>query len=111
MRFQDLKRDSEVLLLKKSLYGQVGAPKMWHDKLKAGLEDQGFTATKADPCLFIGKRVICISYVDDCLWFARKRSDIDAVLKSFEEDGDKHNWEMRVEGSVSECLEIKVSPQ
>ena len=41
---------------------------------------------------------------------ARKRSDIDAVLKSFEEDGDKHNWEMRVESTVSEYLGIKVTP-
>ena len=84
---------------------------MWYDKLRAALQDQGFKATKADPCLFIGKKVICISYVDDCLWFAMKYLDIDAVLKSFKEDGDQHNWEMRVEGTVSEYLGIKVTPQ
>ena len=38
-RVPGFKRDSEVLLLKKSLYGQVDASKMWYDKLKAGLED------------------------------------------------------------------------
>ena len=84
---------------------------MWYDKLRAGLQDRGFKATKADPCLFIGKKVICISYVDGCLWFTRKWSDIDAVLKSFQEDGDQHNWEMRVEGTVFEYLGIKVTPQ
>ena len=30
-----------VLKLNKSLYGQVDAPKMWYDKLKAGLEARG----------------------------------------------------------------------
>ena len=56
-----------VLKLNKSLYGQADAPRMWYDKLRAGLEARGFTACKADPCLFISKKVVCIVYVDDCL--------------------------------------------
>ena len=56
-----------VLKLNKSLYGQVDAPRMWYDKLRAGLETRGFTACKADPCLFNSKKVIRICYVDDCL--------------------------------------------
>ena len=99
-----------VLKLNKSLYGQVDAPKMWYDKLRAGLEERGFTACKADPCLFISKKVICVSYVDDCLWFAKDSKDIDAVLKSFESDGDKYNWEMTEGGSVEEFLGIKITP-
>eukprot|EP00957_Ditylum_brightwellii_P071430 5430229-Ditylum_brightwellii.AAC.1 len=30
-------------------------------------------------------------------WFARDSKDIDDVLKSFKEDGDKYNWEMTEE--------------
>eukprot|EP00957_Ditylum_brightwellii_P086118 6552515-Ditylum_brightwellii.AAC.1 len=39
----------KVLKFNKSLYGQAGAPRMWYDKLRAGLEARGFTACKDDP--------------------------------------------------------------
>eukprot|EP00957_Ditylum_brightwellii_P003688 279726-Ditylum_brightwellii.AAC.1 len=84
----------KVLKLNKSLYGQADTLRMWYDKLRAVLEARGFTACKADPCLFNSNKVLCIIYVGDCLWFARDSKDIDAFLKSFKEDGDKYNWEM-----------------
>eukprot|EP00957_Ditylum_brightwellii_P153174 11658913-Ditylum_brightwellii.AAC.1 len=80
---------------------------MWYDKLRASLEARGFTACNADPCVFISKKVVCIVYVDDCIWFARDSKDIDDVLKSFKEDGNKYNWEMTEGGSVEEFLGIK----
>eukprot|EP00957_Ditylum_brightwellii_P006810 516140-Ditylum_brightwellii.AAC.1 len=80
-----------ILKLDKNLYGQADAPRMWYDKLRAGLETRGFTTCKADPYLFISKKVICICYVDNCLWFATEAKAIDAVLQSFKEDGDKYN--------------------
>ena len=102
-------KSKTVLRLKKSLYGQVDALKMWCNKLKKGLEARKLFPCKAVTCLFIGKKVICISYVDDCLWFARKESDIDDLLKSFEDDGVKHNWEMKIGGSVEEYLGITIT--
>eukprot|EP00957_Ditylum_brightwellii_P031325 2374486-Ditylum_brightwellii.AAC.1 len=82
---------------------------MWYDKLRASLEARRDTACNADPRLFISKKVVCIIYVDDCLWFGRDIKDIDVVLKSFKEDGDKYNWEMTEGGSVEKFLGIKVS--
>jgi hypothetical protein len=32
------------------------------------------------------------------------------VLKSFDDDGDEFNWEMTIEGSVMEFLEIEMTP-
>eukprot|EP00957_Ditylum_brightwellii_P111471 8502383-Ditylum_brightwellii.AAC.1 len=72
----------KVLKLNKNLYGQADAPRIWYDKLRAGLEARGFTACKAGPYLFISKK------------FTRDSKDIDDVLKSFNEGGDKYNWEM-----------------
>eukprot|EP00957_Ditylum_brightwellii_P055333 4193798-Ditylum_brightwellii.AAC.1 len=43
--------------LNNSLYGQTDAPRMWYDKLRAGLEARRFTACRADPCLFISKKL------------------------------------------------------
>jgi len=102
-------KKGSVLRLKKSLYGQVDAPRMWYEKLKKGPMDRGFVPSEADPCLFISPKVICISYVDDCLWFAKKQKYIDEVLQSFRDDSNKYNWEMREEGLVAEYLGIKIS--
>ena len=100
--------DDIVLKLNKSLYGQAESPRLWYEKLKKGLEDRGFVMSKVDPCLFISKDIVCICYVDDCLFFAHKQEKLDELLKSFKEDGDEYNWELKVEGSVSEYLGIEI---
>eukprot|EP00957_Ditylum_brightwellii_P071751 5454229-Ditylum_brightwellii.AAC.1 len=82
---------------------------MWYDKLRAGLEARKFIACKADPCLFISKKLVCICYADDCIWFAKNSRDIDAILKSFKEDEDKYSWELIEGDSVEEFLGIKVN--
>ena len=46
-----------------------------------------FVASKVNPCLFMSKTVICVVYLDDCLFWARSKSDIDNIMKSFKEDG------------------------
>jgi hypothetical protein len=86
-----------VLMLNKSLYGQAEAPRLWYEKLRKGLEDRGFKVSRVDPCLFHSKKVIVVSYVDDCLLFAKDKADIDALIQSFKDDGDEFNWEMKVE--------------
>ena len=83
--------DDIVLKLNKSLYGQAESPRLWYEKLKKGLKDRGFVMSKVDPCLFISKDIVCICYVDDCLFFAHKQEKLDELLKSFKEDGDEYN--------------------
>ena len=48
---------------------------------------------KVDPCLFMYNTVICVVYVDDCLFWERSQYDIDNVMKSFKEYGPSQNWE------------------
>ena len=45
--------------------------------------ERGFVMSKVDPCLFMSKTVICVLYVDDCLFWERSQSDIDNIMKSF----------------------------
>ena len=78
-----------ILKLNKSLYGQAEGPRLWYEKLKAGLEARRFTASVVDPCLFISPKIICVQYVDNCLWFYRDKKDLDDLLKTFVDDGDK----------------------
>ena len=63
---------------------------------------------KVDPCLFMSKTVICVLYVDDCIFWARSQSDIDNVMESFKEDGTSYNWEHSKGESVSEFLGIDI---
>ena len=80
-----------VLRLKKNLYGQTKAAHLCYEKLRIFLLERGFVMIKVDPCLFMSKTVICVVYVDDCLFWERSQSDIDNVMKSLKEDGPSYN--------------------
>ena len=62
-------------------------------KFAKWLLDRSFVMSKLDTCLFISKTVICVVYVDDCLFWARSQSEIDNVMNYFKEDGTSYNWE------------------
>ena len=56
-----------LLKLNKSLYGLKQASFNWYEKLKTGLIDRGFEPSKIDPCLYLKKGMIVLTYVDDCI--------------------------------------------
>ena len=43
--------------------------------------------SKVDPCLFVGKKVIAICYVDDLLFWARDENDIHDLAMKLREQG------------------------
>ena len=69
-----------VCHLRKALYGLKQAPRAWNTRLKQELESMGFTASEADPGLFIGHfkhgTVYLLVYVDDILVAAKSIADI-----------------------------------
>jgi Reverse transcriptase (RNA-dependent DNA polymerase) len=72
-----------VLKLYKSLYGLVQAPKTFYDHLAATLKRHGFECCfNIDSCIWINKQkgVICVIWVDDCLFFSNHASNIDSIL-------------------------------
>ena len=63
------------------------APMMFFELLKQNLESVGFEQYKhIDPCLFIHKKAICLTYVDDCLWFGRDAAALDAVIQAMKDE-------------------------
>ena len=64
--------------------------------------------SNVDPCLLMSKTLICVAYVDDCLFWVRSQYDIDNVIKYFKEDGTSYNWEHSRVESVSEFLGIAI---
>ena len=63
---------------------------------------------KVDTCLFMYKTVICVIYVNDCLFWERSQSDIDNLMESFKEDVTSYNLEHSKGESVSELLGIDI---
>ena len=58
--------------------------------LKKGLEERGFTQSKFDPCLFLNNKVICLVYVDDCLFFGKETKDINKIIQDLQEPKGKN---------------------
>ena len=74
-----------VYELQKNLYGLCEASKNFYNHLKKGLTDRGLKPSKHDYCMFYleGKDpVVVLTYVDDCIFFARKASSIKHLIQS-----------------------------
>ena len=59
------------LKLLKILYGMKEAPKLWYQKVIAGLMKMVFKGSQHDQCFFMHKdeNIILLLYTDDCLLF------------------------------------------
>jgi hypothetical protein len=73
--------DKVVLRLNRSLYGLVQAPLYWGNHLRDALVNtHGFTESQTSPCLYFRDGIVILTYVDDCLFFARDKRQIDTLL-------------------------------
>ena len=77
---------------------------MFFELLKKNLLSIGFKqAEHIDPCLFIHKKAICLTYVDDCLWFGKDGAALDALIEEM-----KTKMDLKVESrDVSAFLGIQ----
>ena len=69
-----------MLLFNNILYVQDESSRFWFEKLKYGLEDQHFETSDYDTYMFIYDKVICLVYVDDCIWFTKDRKYIGELI-------------------------------
>jgi hypothetical protein len=53
------------LRVKRSQYGLLIAPRLWHQHLFAALTDMGLTPSKHDQCLLFKTNLLAVLYVDD----------------------------------------------
>ena len=77
----DTKNDY-VLKLNKRLYGLVQSPKPFYDHMSAGQKEMDFVTSENNPCLFIHKDMIAISWIDDFVFVSRDGSKIDEMVLS-----------------------------
>jgi hypothetical protein len=106
------KRDT-VFKLNKSLYGLKQAPKSFYDKLRAGLEQRGFTRSEVDHCLFLKRDMMVVVYVDDTIICGPDSKEIEKLIADLGVSDDEHRevFELRDEGNVGDFLGIRIEKQ
>lgn len=99
------KESGKVLRLRRALYGLKQSPKTWFEYLRAKLVDEcGFEQSPNDPCLFHTGTVICVVYVDDCLFFSPTEQGIDDIFVKMRRSELDFNKESDVAGFLGVLL-------
>jgi hypothetical protein len=102
------KQPGKVLKLKRSLYGLRQAPRNFFQHLKTNLEAIGFKSqVDVDPCLFISDKVICLTYVDDTLFFSPKQEYIEEAMDKLRLQGMDLEKENDVAGYLGVHIETR----
>ena len=94
-----------VLKLKKNLYGQKQAGRIFYLHLKEGLKKIGFEASSIDECLFYCGKTIFVVYVDDGIFFGNDKKDILSAIQDLKDAG----YDIENKGSVSDYLGVNVN--
>jgi hypothetical protein len=68
---------AHVLKLKKKTYHLKQAGHLFCKKLRDGLTKRGFVQSEIDQCLFLQGDCIIVTYVDECLFFAKDPKTIE----------------------------------
>jgi hypothetical protein len=76
-----------VLKLKKSVYGLRQSSRNFFHYLSRHLEEQGLIPSKLDPCLFVGRSMVVVVYVDDLLIYAKTDSAITDLISRLQAAG------------------------
>jgi hypothetical protein len=79
----------------------------WFDKLSEGLEGLGWSRPLAilEPCLFTMDGVMCLVYVDDCLFFGTDTDKIRTLMKEIKDAG----FDLTIEDDVYHYKALKSS--
>ena len=98
-------------MLKRNLYGQKQAGRVWNTYLHEGLLARGFQQSQVDMCLYYHPKydVNMLIYTDDGILTGKSDADIDAVLGLLRnKSGALRPFDITDEGSITDYLGVKV---
>ena len=81
------KGDDHCLRLKKSLYGHKAASRYWSSFIGRYFKKLGLTQSNHDPCLWYGRGLILVQYVDDMGISAENMEQVDAFVAELRAEG------------------------
>ena len=100
-------RADYVIELKRSLYGLKQASLNWFNMLNRGLEKLGYESSNIDPCVFLSKDAIVLTYVDDCLILAKNDKVIQDLVESLK--NGEENFDFTDDGDIKNYLGVEFS--
>jgi hypothetical protein len=107
-------RRDYCLKLRKNLYGQKQAGRVWNQYLHDGLLARGFTQSSVDMCVYYRKSVMLMIYVDDGIFIGPKQQDIDeaydllATVYTDSNGGQHRAYRMTDEGDLADYLGVRI---
>ena len=104
-----MNRKTHVLKLKRNVYGQKQAGRVWNQYINQGMRSIGFTPCKFDPCLYYHKSIIFLVYIDDCIVFVSNDKAIDEVITDLR--SSTQNFSLDDQGDVGDFLGVQIQKQ
>eukprot|EP00957_Ditylum_brightwellii_P048913 3710800-Ditylum_brightwellii.AAC.1 len=76
-----------VLRLNKSIYGLKQSNLNWFKLLSGTMQKKGrdFTPSKINPCVFLKKDCVVLTYVDDVLIIDKTEKDVQSLINSLKQ--------------------------
>ena len=102
----DGQRGDYALLLLRNLYGLKQASHNWFQMLKGGLMNRGFRPSKIDPCLYMKKDMMVLTYVDDCIIIGKSKPEIKSFIHSMQNGPEK--FILTDEGDIDKFLGVEI---
>ena len=99
-------RKMHVLKLRRNVYGQKQAGRVWNQYMDQGMKSIGFTPSKFDPCLYYRHSVVFLVYIDDCIIFGPNDAAIDKVVADLRKS--TQNFTIDDQGEVGDFLGIQI---
>jgi hypothetical protein len=95
-----------VLELKKNLYGQKQAGRVWYKHLTSGLKQLGFVPSLIDECVFYRRGTLFLVYVDDGIIAGPSKEDIDQIIVDLQT-----LFKVSDEGDLTDYLGVNIEKQ
>eukprot|EP00957_Ditylum_brightwellii_P027581 2084893-Ditylum_brightwellii.AAC.1 len=93
-----------VLKLKKNIYKQKQAGRVWYEHLKAALEHTGFIASKIDECMFYKGTTMFLCCVNDSIFMGPSSEEIDDAIEQLRKQDSK----VEDKGTMQDYLGINI---
>ena len=100
-------RKSHVLKLKRNVYGQKQAGRVWNQYMDQGMKSIGFTPSKLNPCLYYRKSIVFLVYIDDCSVFGPNDKAIDEVVNDLRLSSKNFTFDDQGEVGHFLCIQIQ----
>ena len=95
-----------VLEIKRNIYGQVQAGRVWNDYLTDKLVHKlGFKQSQTDKCMFYRGKTIYLLYTDDSILAGPDQQEIDKIIREIRSIG----LNITVEGNIQDFLGINIT--